>query len=270
MNASARRGKSARRAPARPAPSRQPCVLRVCESYEGLSRAAANRIIARVREKPDALLCVTAGASPAGLYELLVEARRAVPSLFARARFIQLYEWGGLARGDRATAGAYQRARLIRHLGVAPRRFLSWESCAPDPERECRRMAARLKAEGPIDVCVVGIGRNGHLGLNEPGDRVETGAHVTELDPASLGHSMLRASRGAVQYGLTLGMADILQSREILLLAGGAEKAAQMRRAFLGPVTTRCPASLLRLHPAVQVFCDRTAAGMGGEGAPKD
>ncbi|HAK94307.1 MAG TPA: galactosamine-6-phosphate isomerase [Planctomycetes bacterium] len=270
MNANTRCGKSVRRAPARPAKCRQLCVLHVCESYEGMSRAAADHVIARVREKPDALLCVTAGATPERLYALLVEKHRAAPSLFARARFVQLYEWGGLAHRDRATSGAYLRSRLITPLGVGARRFLSWDSRAKDPASECRRVAAWLKAQGPIDACILGIGRNGHLGLNEPGDGLETGAHVTELSPASLGHSMLRESRSEVQYGLTLGMADILQAREVVLLASGAEKAAQMRRAFLGAVTTRCPASLLRLHPALQVFCDRAAAGMGNEGALKE
>jgi galactosamine-6-phosphate isomerase len=235
-----------------------------------MSRAAADHVVEKVKAKPDALLCLATGATPERLYALLVEKHRAARSFFARARFIQLDEWGGLPRDDRATCAAYLRTRLIEPLGVHPRRCVLWESRPPDPARECTRVAEWLKAEGPIDICILGIGRNGHLGLNEPADALEPGAHVTELSASTLAHSMLRAAKGVVQYGLTLGVADIMRAREIVLLVSGAAKAAQLRRAFLNGVTARCPASLLRLHSALSVFCDREAAGLGRDCQPRE
>ncbi len=263
MNARVRPRTPARRASARSTRYLQPCVLHVHKDYEAMSRAAADRIVEAVKAKPDALLGLGTGATPERLYALLVERRRAARSLFARARFVQLDEWGGLARGDRATCAMYLRTRLIEPLGVDSRRFLAWDSRSPDPSDECARVAAWLKEQGPMDICVLGLGRNGHLGFNEPADALQPGAHVTELSPATLHHSMLHAAKGVVQYGLTLGVADIMHSREIVLLVSGAAKAAQLRRAFLGGVTAQCPASILRLHSALSVFCDRAAVGLG-------
>ena len=263
MNARARLRAPARRASARSTRCLQPCVLHVHKDHEAMSRAAADHIVEAVKAKPDVLLGLGTGATPERLYALLVERHRAARSLFARARFIQLDEWGGLARGDRATCAAYLRTRLIEPLGVDSRRFLAWDSHSPDPSGECVRVAAWLKEHGPIDICILGLGRNGHLGFNEPADALQTGAHVTELSPATLQHSMLRAAKGVVQYGLTLGVADIMHSREILLLVSGAVKAAQLRRAIRGGVTARCPASILSLHCALSVYCDRAAVGLG-------
>jgi galactosamine-6-phosphate isomerase len=123
-------------------------------------------------------------------------------------------------------------------------------------------MAAWLAAHGPIDLNILGLGRNGHLGFNEPAAALQAGPHIARLSRASLRHSMIGNTHGRVRYGLTLGMGDLLRSREIVLLVNGPHKAAQLHRLLTGHVTPRFPASFLRLHPALTIFCDRAAAAL--------
>jgi galactosamine-6-phosphate isomerase len=224
-----------------------------------MSRAAAEFLVAAVRAKPDLLLCLPAGSSPARVFELLIEARSRDPRLFARIRVIKLDEWGGLDMDDPASCEAYLQTRFLRPLGISPERYFGWRSVPPNPAEECDRVAAWLADQGPIDLCLLGIGTNGHLGLNEPGISLQPGPHVAQLTEESAGHGMLARARRRPEFGLTLGMADLLRSRQVVLLASGETKAAQMERLSWGEVFTECPASFLWLHPAVCLFADEAA-----------
>jgi 6-phosphogluconolactonase/glucosamine-6-phosphate isomerase/deaminase len=145
---------------------------------------------------------------------------------------------------------------------VPSERYFGWESQPADAEAECRRMAAWLAVHGPIDIQVLGLGENGHLGFNEPAAQLQAKPHVARLSPASLGHSMLGPSRGRAAYGLTLGMDDILGARRIMLLVTGEHKARQLRRLATSETSSEFPASLLRRHRGVTVFCDAAAAAL--------
>ena len=234
----------------------------VAADYETMSRAAADCIAAAVRKKPDALLCLATGASPARAYELLEDKRRHEPHLFDRVRLMKLDEWGGLGRADPGSCEAYLREKLVRPLRVGADRFFGWQCQPTDPRAECRRIAGWLAANGPIDVSILGLGLNGHLGFNEPADTLPAGPHVAALSETSMTHSMLGKARGKVRRGFTLGLADILHSRKVLLLVSGAAKAAPMRRLFTRQITTQFPASLLWLHPAFVIFADRAALSL--------
>jgi galactosamine-6-phosphate isomerase len=237
-------------------------TLRVSRDYETMSRAAAQHVAAAPRAKPDALLCLASGATPARTYELLAEAGRREPALFQRARLMKLDEWGGLASDDPATCEVYLREKLCEPLKISRERFFGWNSRPRQPLAECGRIETWLTAHGPIDVSLLGLGTNGHLGFNEPAAALQVGPHVARLSRASLAHSMLGSTRGRVRFGLTLGMGDLLRSREIVLLVNGAHKARQLRRFFAGRVTPRFPVSFLWLHPALTIFCDRAAAAL--------
>ena len=227
---------------------------------EGMSRAAAAHLAKALRTKPNALLCLATGASPARTYELLAKRGRAEPSLFAQARLLKLDEWGNLPVDDPASCEFYLRQKLIQPLRIPPERFFGWHNQPADPAAECRRMAAWLAANGPIDVSVLGMGTNGHLGFNEPAASLQPGPHVARLSDTSLSHSMLGGSKRKVCSGLTLGMADLLHSMEIVLMVSGRHKADQMQRLFTRRITPRFPVSFLWLHPNVHLFCDRDAA----------
>ena len=163
---------------------------------------------------------------------------------------------------DPATCEHYLRRLLLNPLAVPPERYCGWESQPADAEAECRRMAAWLAVHGPVDIQVLGLGENGHLGFNEPAAQLCATPHVARLSAVSLGHSMLGPSRGRVAFGLTLGIGDILAARSILLLVSGERKARQLQRLVTGEISPEFPASLLRRHRAVTVFCDAAAASL--------
>lgn len=231
---------------------------------ESMSVAAAGWVSRQLRAKPDLLVSLATGASPRRTYEILAQRARFDPVLFARARWIKLDEWGGLALDDPATCETFLREVLLDPAGVPPERYLGWESRPADVEAECGRVSEWLAANGPIDVQILGLGENGHLGFNEPAPELQSGPHRAQLSPVSLSHAMLGPSKGRVTYGLTLGMGDILNSRRILLLVSGTRKAQQLRRLVAGGVSNEFPASWLQRHSEVVVFCDAAAASLVG------
>jgi galactosamine-6-phosphate isomerase len=226
-----------------------------------MSRQAADLIFAELGRRPDLLLCASAGRTPTETYRRLVELRNQRPKLFTKMRVLQIDEWGGVSPSHAASCHADLTENLVKPLGIARDRFCGFRGDAPDARAECTRVARWLERNGPIDLCLLGLGANGHLALNEPGDALIPHAHVSRLAESSRKHSMLTGLRRKPRFGLTLGLADILSSRKILLLVSGIHKKTALKRAVRSQVTTRFPASFLWLHPDVTLICDRSAAG---------
>jgi glucosamine-6-phosphate isomerase len=232
--------------------------VEVLDDHEAMSRQAAEWLVDRIRKQPDVLLCLATGATPMRTYELLAVRGRTEPQLFSRMRVIKLDEWGGLAMSDPASCERHLRDSLIDPLRLHDR-YIAFNSEAADGDAECKRIADWLAENGPIDIAVLGLGVNGHIGFNEPADFLQPHAHVASLAATSMQHSMLAQSKNRPTHGLTLGMADLLQSREVLLLVSGEGKRAAMGRLLEGRVTTDFPATFLALHPNACVMCDRAA-----------
>lgn len=228
--------------------------------YEEMSLRAAKFLHARLRDKGDLLLCAATGGTPTRAYDLAAEEWKARPAITSRLRVLKLDEWGGLPQEDPGTCECYLRRHVLEPLRIGPERYAGFRCNPPDPDAECERVASHLDEQGPIDLCVLGLGVNGHLGFNEPADVLHPHAHVAKLSAASLAHPMVRENPGAVKYGMTLGMGDILCSRVILLLVSGPHKRGALRRLLSGEITTQFPASLLWLHPSVTCICDADAA----------
>lgn len=225
-----------------------------------MSRLAAEMIVEELRHKPDLLLCAAAGSTPTRCYALLAEARRREPQAFAQLRILKLDEWGGLPADDPATCEAYLRRHLIEPLEIGEGRYITFDSNAPDPRQECERVRNLLAEQAPIDLCLLGLGVNGHLGLNEPAAALQPFLHVTRLADSSRQHSMLDVAARRPEYGMTLGMAEILAARKVVLLVSGASKREPLARLRAPHVSTTFPASLLWLHRDVTCFYDRDAA----------
>jgi galactosamine-6-phosphate isomerase len=238
-----------------------PCGPRfeVAADVEAMSRRAAALIESAVRSQPNLLLCAAAGSSPARTYELLGERAARERGLFSQLRVVKVDEWGGPGLAEAATCENDLRRRLLVPLGIAPDRYQGFEGNPSDPRLECERVSQWLARNGPIDLCILGVGINGHIAMNEPARALCPGPHVAELTAASLEHPMLAASKAKPAYGLTLGMADLLQSRRILLLASGSRKRPVLERLRHPQVIPEFPASFLWLHPDVTVLCDEEA-----------
>jgi galactosamine-6-phosphate isomerase len=152
------------------------------------------------------------------------------------------------------TCETYLQKHLIAPLQISNDRYFSFQSNPTDPEQECERVQSLLEQHGTIDLCVLGLGVNGHLAFNEPGEFLQPHCHVAKLTEASLGHSMAQDMDGVKLYGLTLGMSDILASKEILLLITGSSKVEITRRLLEGKISTYLPGSFLWLHQRVGVL----------------
>ena len=233
--------------------------IEMARDHDEMSQKAASHLARALRRKPGLLLGLATGATPTRAYQRLARMRRTRPALFQGVRIVKLDEWLGLPMDHPATCETYLREKVLRPWGVPRSRYHGFPSRPRDPGAECARLARWLARHGPFDLCVLGLGRNGHLLMNEPAEALSAGPHVARLAASTRAHSMVRAMKAPPRRGLTMGLADILRSRAILLLVSGGHKAAPLRRLLSGRVTTRCPASLLWLHPDVTVFCDRDA-----------
>jgi galactosamine-6-phosphate isomerase len=230
--------------------------IQIHPDYETLSAAAAELIAQRIKEKPSLLLCLATGSTPTRTYEVL--AARPKES-FNQVRVLKLDEWGGIPMDSPATCESYLRKFLIEPLNLSLR-YTAFESQPADSAAECARIGRWLDANGPIDLCILGLGINGHLGFNEPARKLQSRAHIATLSPESLEHSMIQNLPAKPTFGLTLGIEDILDSREILLLVSGQAKAEPLRKTVNGAVDPMFPASYLTEHHGARILCDRDAA----------
>jgi galactosamine-6-phosphate isomerase len=237
--------------------------LRPARNEAELSRHAAAQVLRALRQNPDLLLGVATGSTPTLTYARLAIARAKEPALFRRLRVLTLDEWLGLPRLHPGSCEAYVRDKILGPLGVDSSRYQGWRSTSRDPRGECRRMARWLHRNGPLDLAVLGLGQNGHLLMNEPGPALDPAPHVARLAESTRRHPMLRSTGAIPRFGLTVGLADILRTKAILLLVSGHHKRAPLKRMVAGQVSTRCPASFLWLHPDVTVHHDRASREEG-------
>ncbi len=240
--------------------------IQIADDHEAMSRQAAHRLMEALSARPNLLLCAAGGSTPVRAYECLAQSHKQKAEVFSSLRILKLDEWGGLEMDDPASCETQLRRQLINPLGVEEKRVFSFKSNAKDPAAECQRLQRLLNKEGPIDLCLLGLGLNGHLGMNEPAPALQLRSHVAQLTEVSLRHPMLARARSVPTFGLTLGIGEILASRQILLLVSGAAKRGALQRLLRQEISPEFPASFLWLHPNCTLLCDRAAAGEGLSG----
>ena len=222
------------------------------DSETALAAAASQILLQAIQKKPDLLLCAATGNTPTLTYQALVAQKSLFPA--DQLRIFKLDEWGGVPMDHPGTCESYMQQQLIRPLNISPDRYFSFQSKPADPQQECARIQQLLQQEGPIDLCVLGLGVNGHLAFNEPGAFLQPHCHIAELTEDSLGHSMAKDMQDVKLYGLTLGMSDILAAREIVLLISGTAKVEVTQRLMEAKISSQLPASFLWLHSNVKVL----------------
>jgi glucosamine-6-phosphate deaminase len=239
-------------------PSRLPVV--VLPDERAVARAVASRVEAVLIARPDAVLGLPTGRTPIALY---AELRSRSGLSFAHASTFNLDEFLGLPPSHPASYRQFMAQHLFAHVDLDPARVGFLRGDAPDPERECGRYEAAIAAAGGIDLQVLGIGTNGHIGFNEPGPSLEARTHRVVLreetrrsNAGFFGGSIEAVPREA----LSMGMATILQARAVVLIATGRRKAGCVAQLVRGPITTELPASFLQMHPAAEIVLDEEAA----------
>lgn len=219
--------------------------------YKAMSVAAAQMVYASIQAKPDLLLCAATGNSPTGLYLQLQKYYAERREDFQDLRVLKLDEWGGLHAAHPATCEYYLQQYLIRPLGINRERYFGFDANTKNPEQECARVQAVLEANQPIDVCILGMGVNGHMGLNEPAAQLIDHCHVAQLAATTLHHDMVSNLETKPAYGLTLGVKDILAAQHIILLVAGAGKEKATQELLSGRITNEYPATHLWAHQKV-------------------
>lgn len=233
----------------------------VLETYDDLSLRAADILMEQLQIKRNLLLGAATGNTPDGLYTRLAAYAANNPSAFSALRVMKLDEWQGLPMDDPGTCESYLRTRLLQPLKIGDDRYYTFNSEAKDPETEVIAMRSMFDRHGPIDFCVLGLGTNGHIAFNEPAAFLIAHSHLAALAGSSQSHSMVAGRSIKPRYGLTLGMADIFQSRMILLLISGTGKKEITQSLLSQQITTTLPASLLWLHPNAVCLIDKAAYG---------
>lgn len=225
--------------------------IELLNTYNELSHRAKDLIIQEIKKKKNLLLCTATGGSPTGTYDLLGHEYQEDPELFSQLRIIKLDEWGGISMDHPATCECYLQDHLIQPLQIPSLRYIGFNSNPKDPLQECMNIQEKLDREGPVDLCILGLGMNGHMAFNEPAEFLQPNCHVAELSVMSLQHPMAAEMYVKPTYGLTLGMADILQSKMILILINGSQKKAIVGQFLSKKISSSVPASFLWLHPNV-------------------
>jgi galactosamine-6-phosphate isomerase len=228
-----------------------------CDNYQEMSRKAASLVLEELETRPELLLCAATGGSPDGLYQELATNADSDRKFFEQLRILKLDEWGGIPEMHPVTCEYFLQNKLLKPLHISPDRYISFHSNPDDQEEECKRISTQLKKEGPIDICILGLGANGHLALNEPAAHLEPQAHVARLSEKSLQHAMIASMEIKPGYGLTLGMEEILSSRKIIMLVSGNGKKDIAEKFLEGKVSSELPASHLWQHPNVECLVEK-------------
>lgn len=234
--------------------------LHIADDAREFARLAADVICTVVTRRPEAVLGLPSGKTPLAVYDELAARVTDGRADLSGVTAFAIDELHGLPPEHPATNASYFRRHLLQRVPL--RAFYVMHSATSDPDAECRRFAERIDAAGGLDLIVLGIGVNGHIAFNEPSSPFDSRARCVALEPSTrAAFSPVCGSLAAVpSHGLTLGIADLLDARESLLLASGPEKAQIAAQALTRPPTPKVPASALQYHPKLTVVLDRDAA----------
>jgi len=238
--------------------------VHVYPNERAAARALARHVADAIAIKSDLVLGLPTGRTPVGFYhELSALAERGRVSLAGITTF-NLDEFLGIGPDHPGSYRRFMEAHLFGRVELPAMRVNFLRGDAPDPQAECARYEQAIAEAGGIDVQILGIGTNGHIGFNEPSPTLEARTHRVTLRPETRRSNaglFGGDAEGVPREALSMGMATILQARSIVLLATGRTKAACVDRLLHGPITTSLPASFLQLHPSVDVVLDSAAAG---------
>ena len=231
----------------------------LCDDEQTLNERAADRLAAQLLLKPDSVLGLATGGTPVGTYEELIRRFMKGRLSFAKATTLNLDEYVGLSPDHPQSYHAFMRDKLFAKVDLDPARTHVPDGADPDPLRACRRYDRLCDSCGRIDLQLLGIGENGHIGFNEPAGSFPTGCHIVELkeETRRANARFFGDEKEVPRRAITVGIDRIMKARRIVLLANGPKKEWAIEAMLRGPVTPQVPASVLQLHPDCTILYAR-------------
>ena len=235
----------------------------VFENYAEMSRAAANIMADVVKSKPDGVLGLATGSTPVGMYNCLADMCKSGELDFSNIKTVNLDEYYPISPDNRQSYRYFMNENLFSKININIDNTNVPAGNAEDPDLECQRYEKLIDSLGGIDIQVLGIGQNGHIGFNEPEEKLYADTHVTGLTESTMQANARFFSEDEVMpnKALTMGMGSIFKAEKILVLANGKAKRDAVRKLVSGRITTSCPVTLLNLHKDVTLICDKEALG---------
>lgn len=223
--------------------------------YKDLSRKAANVISAQVILKPNSILGLATGSTPIGTYEQLIDWYQKGDIDFSKVTSVNLDEYCGLSPENPQSYRYFMNQHFFHHININPLNTNVPNGLAENPDDECTRYEKLIADLGGIDLQLLGIGHNGHIGFNEPDNSFEKTTHIVELDETTrkANARFFETLEEVPEKAITMGIKSIMQSKKILLIANGPDKQDIIQKALFGPVTPEIPASILQFHPDLTV-----------------
>ncbi|MFD0962284.1 glucosamine-6-phosphate deaminase [Paenibacillus chungangensis] len=239
--------------------------IKIFETSEQLDNYAAELYVNLIASKPNAVLGLATGSTPIGIYDKLIESYQNKKVSFRDVTTYNLDEYIGLTPDNDQSYAYFMNKQLFSHIDIPKEQTHLPNGNAADVEAECRRYDA-LIAHNPADIQLLGLGNNGHIGFNEPDDKLTFGTHIVELqEETRQANARFFSSLDDVPTrAVTMGVGSIMKAKTILLVVRGSAKSAIVKEALTGPITTKVPASLLQTHQQVIVLLDREAGRMLG------
>lgn len=231
------------------------------KDYEEMSRKAAGIVSAQIIMKPDCVLGLATGSTPVGLYKRLIEWYRNGDLDFSGVRTVNLDEYKGISRENDQSYYYFMHQNLFDHVNIPAGNTHLPDGMEPDSEKECRRYEELIQSMGSVDLQLLGIGHNGHIGFNEPADAFDKLVHCVNLTQSTIeaNKRFFASAEEVPRQAYTMGIQTIMRSKKILIIANGEGKADIVRDAFFGPITPMVPASVLQLHNDVTLVADEAA-----------
>ena len=239
-------------------------IIYAGKDYNDVSRKAANIMSAQIIMKPDAVLGLATGSTPVGMYRQLIEWYKKGDLDFAKVTSVNLDEYKGLSGDNDQSYRYFMNTNLFDHVNIDKTKTYVPNGLEEDSEKACADYNAIIRSVGGVDMQLLGIGGNGHIGFNEPSDSFAQVTHCVDLTQSTIdANKRFFASEADVpRQAYTMGIGTILQAKKILLVASGEDKAEAVKNTLFGPITPYVPASILQIHPDVTIVADEAALSL--------
>lgn len=233
----------------------------VCENYAEMSEKGAKLFASQIMLNPKSILGLATGSTPIGLYDNLIKYNKEGDIDFSEVTSFNLDEYYPLSPENDQSYRYFMNEHLFNHVNIDKNKTYVPNGLSADPERECAEYDALIEEKGGIDIQLLGIGLNGHIGFNEPAQKLCAGTHVTDLTQSTIeANSRFFADITDVPTkALTMGMGSILKAKKIVMLISGKNKHEVLTKLLTDEITTDVPATLLKVHPDVVIICDKDA-----------